>query len=199
MSPYANLIVSLASIALAITVTSTIVDPSTPVLLQQNVPPPIGQGSLPFALVPPPLGPVLSVFGKLSPQKQEEYQRIIENDTTLTKKQLKDKQAEFVKGLSENIQKAVAEAKADYEKKEADVLVASKKLSAGAQELVGKIKVIYLHSLLDDDSVTRASQNLQLQSLYEGAKKEVLDELRNANIPFPFRPPPGLVGSVIVN
>lgn len=43
------------------------------------------------------------------------------------------------------IQKAVAEAKADYEKKEADVLVASKKLSAGAQELVGKIKVIYLH------------------------------------------------------
>lgn len=104
MSPYANLIVSLASIALAITVTSTIVDPSTPVLLQQNVPPPIGQGSLPFALVPPPLGPVLSVFGKLSPQKQEEYQRIIENDTTLTKKQLKDKQAEFVKGLSENIQ-----------------------------------------------------------------------------------------------
>ncbi|KAH7723949.1 hypothetical protein AAVH_08543 [Aphelenchoides avenae] len=124
-------------------------------------------------------------MGKLSPKEQKEFQSIIENDAKLTKKQLKENLAEFVKGLPEGVQKSVTEAKVDYELKVTEALAASRNLSAAAQELVRKTK-----SLLDDDSITRSAQSSQLESLHKDAQKEVLDELRNAGIPFPFGPLP---------
>ncbi|KAH7707881.1 hypothetical protein AAVH_24877 [Aphelenchoides avenae] len=210
MIPNASLIISFASIALAATVTSTSIplnvtsnfvdvnnstlNSSSPVIPKQNETLPIGHGAASLGLAPPPLGPVLAVISRLTPKEQKEFQSIIENDAKLTKKQLKENLAEFVKGLPESVQKGVTEAKVDYELKMTEALAASRNLSAAAQELVSNIKAI-----LDDDSITRSAQSSQLQSLHEEAKKEVLDELRNAGIPFPFGPLPRLVGSVIVN
>lgn len=120
MTSNTSLIVSFALIALAATVTATsrplsvlsgFVDvsnstpnSSSPTLGKQNETLPIGHGAMPLGLAPPPLGPVLAVMGKLSPKEQKEFQSIIENDAKLTKKQLKENLAEFVKGLPEGVQ-----------------------------------------------------------------------------------------------
>lgn len=120
MTHNASLIVSVASIALAATVTSTSIplnvtsnfvdvnnsteNSSSPSLPKQHGTSPIGHGATPLGLAPPPLGPVLSVIGRLTPKEQKEFQNIIENDAKLTKKQLKENLTEFVKGLPESVQ-----------------------------------------------------------------------------------------------
>lgn len=125
MIPNASLIISFASIALAATVTSTSIplnvtsnfvdvnnstlNSSSPVIPKQNETLPIGHGAASLGLAPPPLGPVLAVISRLTPKEQKEFQSIIENDAKLTKKQLKENLAEFVKGLPESVQVSTIE------------------------------------------------------------------------------------------
>ncbi|KAH7707878.1 hypothetical protein AAVH_24874 [Aphelenchoides avenae] len=124
-------------------------------------------------------------MGRLTSAEKDEFQAIFDSGSNLTMGVLEKKVERFVNSLPDDTQKAFAAAKSDYDARISKAVKKSANLSSDAHALVGMLSTV-----INDNNVTWTQMSNIVRLLHENAGKRVLDELREAEIPFPLGPLP---------